>query len=142
MESPVLPSLMQNLRSRIEATVPVVRMGEVVQVTGLVIESIGPNVSLGDICEISSPRLSGLQAEVVGFRDHRVLLMPLGEMQDIHAGCQVAATGRAAGSTSAKPSSAGSSMASVARLMEKVHCLQGRHALCTALHRIPSPANE
>ena len=88
---------MQNLRSRIEATVPVVRMGEVVQVTGLVIESIGPNVSLGDICEISSPRLSGLQAEVVGFRDHRVLLMPLGEMQDIHAGCQVAATGRAAG---------------------------------------------
>jgi len=97
MESPVLPSLMQNLRSRIEATVPVVRMGEVVQVTGLVIESIGPNVSLGDICEISSPRLSGLQAEVVGFRDHRVLLMPLGEMQDIHAGCTVAATGRAAG---------------------------------------------
>ena len=97
MESPVLPSLMQNLRSRIEATVPVVRMGEVVQVTGLVIESIGPNVSLGDICEISSPRLLVLQAEVVGFRDHRVLLMPLGEMQDIHAGCQVAATGRAAG---------------------------------------------
>jgi flagellum-specific ATP synthase len=72
-------------------------MGEVVQVTGLVIESIGPNVSLGDICEISSPRLSGLQAEVVGFRDHRVLLMPLAEMQDIHAGCHVAATGRAAG---------------------------------------------
>ena len=96
-ESPVLPTLMQNLRGRISATAPVVRMGEVVQVTGLVIESVGPNVSLGDICEISSPRLSGLQAEVVGFRDHRVLLMPLGEMQEIHAGCEVAATGRAAG---------------------------------------------
>jgi len=96
-ESPVLPTLMQNLRGRISSTAPVVRMGEVVQVTGLVIESVGPNVSLGDICEISSPRLSGLQAEVVGFRDHRVLLMPLGEMQEIHAGCDVAATGRAAG---------------------------------------------
>lgn len=96
-ESPILPALMQNLRGRIEATTPVVRMGEVVQVTGLVIESIGPNVSLGDICEIRSPRLAGLQAEVVGFRDHRVLLMPLGEMQDIHAGCEVVATGRAAG---------------------------------------------
>ena len=95
-ESPILPTLMQNLRGRINATAPVVRMGEVVQVTGLVIESVGPNVSLGDICEISSPRLSGLQAEVVGFRDHRVLLMPLGEMQEIHAGCDVAATGRAA----------------------------------------------
>ena len=96
-EPPILPALMQNLRGRIGASVPVVRMGEVIQVTGLVIESIGPNVSLGDICEISSPRLSGLQAEVVGFRDHRVLLMPLGEMQEIHAGCDVAATGRAAG---------------------------------------------
>jgi hypothetical protein len=95
--SPILPALMKNLRGRIESTTPLVRMGEVVQVTGLVIESIGPNVSLGDICEIRSPRLSGLQAEVVGFRDHRVLLMPLGEMQEIHAGCEVAATGRAAG---------------------------------------------
>ena len=56
-ESPILPTLMQNLRGRINATAPVVRMGEVVQVTGLVIESVGPNVSLGDICEISSPRL-------------------------------------------------------------------------------------
>lgn len=95
--SPILPALMQNLRGRIESTTPLVRMGEVVQVTGLVIESVGPNVSLGDICEIRSPRLNGLQAEVVGFRDHRVLLMPLGEMQEIHAGCEVAATGRAAG---------------------------------------------
>ncbi|MEI7591342.1 MAG: GTPase, partial [Deltaproteobacteria bacterium] len=88
---------MQNLRGRIESITPVVRMGEVVQVTGLVIESIGPNVSLGDVCEIRSDRLSCLQAEVVGFRDHRVLLMPLGEMQEIHAGCQVAATGRTVG---------------------------------------------
>jgi len=96
-ESPILPTLMENLRGRITSTAAVVRMGEVVQVTGLVIESIGPGVSLGDICEISSPRLNGLQAEVVGFRDHRVLLMPLGEMQEIHAGCEVAATGRTAG---------------------------------------------
>jgi flagellum-specific ATP synthase len=94
---PVLPSLLGNLRSRIEATTPVVRMGEVVQVTGLVIESDGPGVSLGDICEIRSNRVDGLQAEVVGFRDHRVLLMPLGEMNEIHAGAEVAATGRAAG---------------------------------------------
>jgi hypothetical protein len=53
--SPILPTLMKNLRGRIESTTPVVRMGEVVQVTGLVIESVGPNVSLGDICEIRSP---------------------------------------------------------------------------------------
>ena len=56
---------MKNLRSRIESTTPLVRMGEVVQVTGLVIESVGPNVSLGDICEIRSPRLKGLQADFV-----------------------------------------------------------------------------
>ena len=62
--SPILPALMKNLRSRIESTTPLVRMGEVVQVTGLVIESVGPNVSLGDICEIRSPRLKGLQADI------------------------------------------------------------------------------
>ena len=44
-ESPVLPTLMQNLRGRISATAPVVRMGEVVQVTGLVIESVGDRKS-------------------------------------------------------------------------------------------------
>ena len=138
--SPILPALMQNLRGRIESTTPLVRMGEVVQVTGLVIESVGPNVSLGDICEIRSPRLNGLQAEVVGFRDHRVLLMPLGEMQEIHAGCEVAATGRAAGINVSDEWDA-SSMASAARLTAKAPCPQAHCARCIVNRPIPSPVS-
>jgi flagellum-specific ATP synthase len=96
-ESPTLEPLLHSLRGRIQVVSPVARVGRVVQVTGLVIESEGPGVSLGDVCEIRSHRVAGLPAEVVGFRDHRVLLMPLGEMQHIHAGCEVVATGRTAG---------------------------------------------
>ena len=58
---------------------PVQRVGAVTSVTGLIIESEGPNVGLGDLCIVRSPRTDfSLQAEVVGFREHRVLLMPLG----------------------------------------------------------------
>jgi flagellum-specific ATP synthase len=66
------------------------RIGRVAQVTGLLIESDGPHVRLGDVCEIRSPRHGmSVLAEVVGFREHRVLLMPLGEMDGIHPGCEV-----------------------------------------------------
>jgi flagellum-specific ATP synthase len=69
------------------------KIGRVAQVTGLVIESEGPDVALGDVCRIQSGRdRSETLAEVVGFRDHRILLMPLGEMNHVHAGCEVVAS--------------------------------------------------
>jgi flagellum-specific ATP synthase len=69
------------------------KIGRIAQVTGLVIESEGPDVALGDVCRIQSERNFGeTLAEVVGFRDHRILLMPLGEMNHIHAGCEVVAS--------------------------------------------------
>jgi flagellum-specific ATP synthase len=69
------------------------KIGRVAQVTGLVIESDGPDVALGDVCRIQSGRnRSETLAEVVGFRDHRILLMPLGQMNHVHAGCEVVAS--------------------------------------------------
>jgi len=64
--------------------------GKITQVVGLVIESQGPSVNLGDLCYIC-PRTEGVNipAEVVGFRQNRVLLMPIGEMQGIGPGCEV-----------------------------------------------------
>jgi flagellum-specific ATP synthase len=65
--------------------------GKITQVIGLVIESRGPNVSLGELCYVCS-RLSNVEpipAEVVGFRQGHVLLMPIGEMQGIGPGCEV-----------------------------------------------------
>ncbi|MEA2064297.1 MAG: FliI/YscN family ATPase, partial [Gemmatimonadota bacterium] len=66
--------------------------GKVNQVVGLIIESIGPAVSLGEICRIRSrDGMREDKAEVVGFKDNRVLLMPLGSMEGIAPGCEVVA---------------------------------------------------
>ncbi len=67
--------------------------GRVVQLIGLVIESEGPHAAVGDICRILSRDGTTTLAEVVGFRNHHLLLMPLGEVHGIHPGCHVIATG-------------------------------------------------
>ncbi|ACZ19565.1 flagellar protein export ATPase FliI [Thermanaerovibrio acidaminovorans] len=82
------------LEGRLERTELIRLNGRVVQVVGLVIESQGPDVQVGDLCEISfRNRRNPLKAEVVGFRSDRVLLMPLGDLNDIGPGCDVAALG-------------------------------------------------
>jgi flagellum-specific ATP synthase len=68
--------------------------GRVVQLIGLVVESEGPLAALGEVCRIQSARGQGsMLAEVVGFRNHHLLLMPLGELHGIHPGSEVIATG-------------------------------------------------
>ncbi len=68
--------------------------GRVVQLIGLVIESEGPAAAMGEVCRIQSARHDGVTlAEVVGFRNHHLLLMPLGEIHGIHPGSEVIATG-------------------------------------------------
>ena len=75
----------------IEDAEPIKMSGKVTQVIGLVIEAKGPNVSLGELCYIKSrfPNVEPIPAEVVGFREGLVLLMPIGEMQGIGPGCEV-----------------------------------------------------
>ncbi|HHY09836.1 MAG TPA: flagellar protein export ATPase FliI, partial [Firmicutes bacterium] len=61
---------------------------------GLTIESIGPITNIGDLCLIQPRQGPPLPAEVVGFRDNRVLLMPLGELTGVGPGSYVNATGQ------------------------------------------------
>lgn len=74
----------------------VVKMnGRVIRVVGLIIESEGPIVQLGEHCYIKMLNSDKkIDAEVVGFNEDRILLMPLGEMSGIGHGCEVIATGR------------------------------------------------
>ncbi|MCR5106695.1 MAG: flagellar protein export ATPase FliI [Lachnospiraceae bacterium] len=67
------------------------RLGKVVNVVGLTIESIGPDAKLNDMCKIMIDRDSGtyLTAEVVGFKDNRTLLMPYESTDGIGYGCIV-----------------------------------------------------
>ncbi len=84
-------------RERLRADRPVQRVGKVVRVGGLIIESEGPNLALGNVCEIHAGRGEPpIHAEVVGFRDHRLLLMPLGETHNLRTGSEVVASAFAA----------------------------------------------
>lgn len=68
--------------------------GKVSQVIGLIIESNGPGATLGELCYVY-PRGGGnkIQAEVVGFKDNKVLLMPLGDLEGVGPGSEVISTG-------------------------------------------------
>ena len=78
---------------RIENARTVKHFGKVTQVVGLVIESAGPAISIGRICQIENfDNGTKVKAEVVGFRDDRILLMPLGPISGITPGAIVTST--------------------------------------------------
>ncbi len=68
--------------------------GHVTRVVGLVVESQGPRARVGDVCELR--RAEGgevLPVEVVGFRDGRLLSVPLGDTAGIRPGDRIVARG-------------------------------------------------
>ena len=66
------------------------KVGVVRRVTGLVIESEGPETSIGQVCSITSDRTTEkIEAQVIGFRENVVLLMALNSIHLIHPGCKV-----------------------------------------------------
>lgn len=72
--------------------------GRVTRVVGLVLEAAGLDVGLGALCRITShTRDHSVLAEVVGFHERGVLLMPLGELDGLHPGCTVQPLGRTFG---------------------------------------------
>jgi len=71
------------------------KMGKVKRVIGLIIHAVGLKVFVGEVCEILLDDRNKIFAEVVGFEDDGVLLMPLGDVQGIGPGCLVLPTGSA-----------------------------------------------
>lgn len=72
----------------------IVYKGKVEKIIGLVIESTGPQVNIGDVCRIYFPRdEKSILAEVVGFKEEKVLLMPFEDTSGIGPGCVVVSTG-------------------------------------------------
>ncbi|HID30556.1 MAG TPA: FliI/YscN family ATPase [Desulfobacterales bacterium] len=63
--------------------------GSVVKVIGLVVEGLGPGMSVGSVCNIQAADGEEVLAEVVGFKDRRIILMPYGEMRGISPGCKI-----------------------------------------------------
>jgi flagellum-specific ATP synthase len=71
------------------------RRGRVINLIGLIIEATGLEAEVGEVCDVETGRNNAaIPAEVVGFRDSRTLLMPLGEMHGIGPGRAVTPTGK------------------------------------------------
>lgn len=81
-----MPAILERVR-----TAPVHMVcGKVVRITGLIVEATSPGLALGSRCRIVGPRgRPPIAAEVVGFREHRALLMPFGSVQGIGPDCRV-----------------------------------------------------
>ncbi len=72
---------------------PICMAGEVVELVGLLVESRGPAVAVGDFCEIRTSAGKTIRTQVVGFRDGRVLSMPLEETAGLSLGDAIVARG-------------------------------------------------
>lgn len=67
------------------------RVGRVTRVTDLGVESNGPAVALGEVCELRTPEGEHIEAEVVAIHDERVMLMPYGHCKGLTVGAEVLA---------------------------------------------------
>ncbi len=67
--------------------------GRVIEITGIIVKATGMKVSIGESCRILSENME-LEAEVVGFRDGRVLLMAIGDLSGIKSGSRVFPIGK------------------------------------------------
>lgn len=83
---------LKKYRSFVETGSFVKKTGKLNRIIGLLIEADGPGVAIGSICTIQSKFRPSVQAQVVGFRDGRTLLMPLGDIYGIEPGCVIEAT--------------------------------------------------
>ncbi len=75
----------------LESTCPIRATGRVTNVVGLVVEAQGPVSCLGTVCDIYTSDNHAIAAEVSGFKDNKVLLMPLEEIRGLGPGCRIVA---------------------------------------------------
>jgi flagellum-specific ATP synthase len=89
MKTIELTNVINSFKNKIENKPLFEMRGKVSRIIGVTIESIGPNVALGDLCKIKLKNGSKVLAETVGFSDNKVLLMPLEEVNGIYVGSPV-----------------------------------------------------
>jgi flagellum-specific ATP synthase len=89
--------MVEALHARVAAAEPVAVYGRISRAVGLVIEGRAPMREIGEVCEIVHDEDGArVPAETVGFRDDRVLLMPLGELRGIGPSSRLVMLGRRA----------------------------------------------
>lgn len=88
----------RDLLPQIRKINPLKKYGKVVKVVGLMIESFGPESSIGDVCIIHTGHEKEdsrtVLAEVVGFKGKHLILMPYTHLLDVAPGSLVESTGK------------------------------------------------
>jgi len=85
----VLPRLERYI-DLIGSAPPIRRIGRVSQVVGVIVESVGPALTIGDTCWImSKDGTRKIRAEVVGLKGANLLLMPFGQINGISTESEV-----------------------------------------------------
>jgi len=93
-EQPVVGALLDRATEAVREADLARRHGFVSNLIGLIIEATGLQAEVGEVCLVGTDRnRAAVSAEVVGFREGRTLLMPLGELHGIGPGTRVLATG-------------------------------------------------
>ena len=78
-----------NYLEAINSCQPIRLEGRIAKVVGIVAEGHGPGLSVGSLCDIKDSEGLNIQAEVIGFKDKRVIIMPFGEMRGIKPGSRI-----------------------------------------------------
>lgn len=68
--------------------------GRLVRMVGLTLEAVGCRAAVGSRCLVESSDGKQIEAEVVGFSNERLFLMPTGEIQGLEPDCRVIPSGR------------------------------------------------
>jgi FliI/YscN family ATPase len=86
------------LLSRLDGMPRLASYGRATRVVGLGLEAVGVDAGVGELCRVTSiTNDCSVLAEVVGFHERRLFLMPLGELEGLHPGSIVQPLGRSFG---------------------------------------------
>lgn len=76
--------MIENVRQAVQNANLYTYLGKIDKIVGTTVEAMGPACRIGDVCAIDVPGDNPpVKAEVVGFRENRVLLMPYEETEGI-----------------------------------------------------------
>ena len=79
----------QKYLEAVDACRPMKQEGKVLRASGLVLEASGPGLGVGSLCAVHTPEGRVIPAEIVGFKDKRVIAMPYGEVKGIKPGSRM-----------------------------------------------------
>ena len=83
------PDFLRSCQQQTRRSETVLHYGRVSRVAGLVMEAVGLKLAVGSSCHVPLPNGSRLEAEVVGFDQERLFLMPLGDVEGVQPGAPV-----------------------------------------------------